>query len=150
MSGPSIICQNSAGVVYSTQQLPHAIIYEWHLPPGAVIVSGSSTNSITVDFGIAATSGYIYVKGRNKCGDYGLSDSLAITIVSLPVPTISGTSNVCSEQNYTYTTQTGNSQYVWSFSSGGSLVTGGGGNDATITISWTTAGAQWVQVNYTD
>jgi uncharacterized protein (TIGR02145 family) len=67
-----------------------------------------------------------------------------------PVVTISGNTSVSLGSSNLYTTQSGMGNYTWSFSAGGSLVSGGTSNDNTITIQWNTTGAQWVKVNYTN
>jgi len=65
-----------------------------------------------------------------------------------PVPTITGPNNLCiNSGSSTYTTQTGNSNYVWTVSGGGTINSGQGTN--TLIVNWNTAGAQTVTVNYT-
>jgi len=64
------------------------------LPEGAT--GTSTTNSITVNYGISAVSGHITVEGNNVCGD-GVSSSLKIDVKPLPANAgiISGSSSVC-------------------------------------------------------
>ena len=49
-----------------------------------------------------------------------------------------------------YTTEAGMSNYVWTVSAGGTITAGGGAADNTVTVTWTTAGARSVSVNYTN
>ena len=88
--GPTTVCQGQNSVVYTVPLIANATSYIWSLPPGAI--GTSSTNSISVNFGISAGSGVITVKGNNSCGDGGIS-TLFITVnikPATPVITING------------------------------------------------------------
>lgn len=76
------ICPASNGIVYSVPSIFNADNYIWSLPAGAIIVSGDSTNTITVDFGSSAISGDITVYGENACG-MGASSTLFVNIPSV-------------------------------------------------------------------
>jgi hypothetical protein len=138
----------STSVSYSIPSLSHAITYIWTVPAGASITAGSGTNGIIVDFSSSATSGYIWVKGLNKCGDSGDSAFLYITVHQPPVPVISGPDTTCAGPGKVYSTTSGETNYQWSTSSGGVITSGGTTNIATIT--WNTSGIQQVYVIYTD
>jgi hypothetical protein len=77
-----MICPASAGIVYSISPVFNADHYVWSLPAGATIISGDSTNSITVDFSSSATSGIISVYPENACGT-GTSSSFSIYVPSV-------------------------------------------------------------------
>ncbi|MBK7181751.1 MAG: T9SS type A sorting domain-containing protein [Bacteroidetes bacterium] len=62
------ICPASNGIIFSLASVFNADYYVWTLPNGASIVSGDSTNSITVNFADTATSGIITVTPENACG----------------------------------------------------------------------------------
>ncbi|TNF32357.1 MAG: hypothetical protein EP314_00140, partial [Bacteroidetes bacterium] len=66
IQGPTPLCQNATGAVYSVTNTPGST-YTWTVPAGATIVSGQGTNSITVDFG--TTGGQITVVETIQCGD---------------------------------------------------------------------------------
>jgi D-alanyl-D-alanine carboxypeptidase len=66
ISGTANICPGTTGVVYTVPSIAGATSYVWTLPGGATGVS--ATNSITVDFTMAATSGNISVCGMNAYG----------------------------------------------------------------------------------
>ncbi len=55
---------------------------------------------------------------------------------------------LCRISGNVYSTQSGNSDYIWSVSSGGTITAGGGTGSNTVTVTWNTAGAQTVSVNY--
>ncbi|MEI7663311.1 MAG: T9SS type A sorting domain-containing protein, partial [Bacteroidota bacterium] len=64
-----------------------------------------------------------------------------------PVITITGAATTCSgTAGYVYTTETGMSSYVWNISAGGTITAGAG--TSSVTVTWNTAGAQTVSVNY--
>ncbi|MCX6249655.1 MAG: SBBP repeat-containing protein [Bacteroidetes bacterium] len=150
ISGPTHVCKNSAGINYFIPALPHAVNYIWTFPAGASIVNGSGTNNILVNFGATATSGNIWVKGLNKCGDPGDSASLHITINPDPVPLITGPDNTCAGPGKVYSTDPGKTNYQWSTSTGGFITNGGGISDNSATITWNNVGVQHVYVNYAD
>jgi uncharacterized repeat protein (TIGR02543 family) len=64
-------------------------------------------------------------------------------------PTVTGSSPICSSVTGTYTTESGMTNYIWTVSAGGSIVSGGTSTDHTVSVSWGSAGAQSVSVNYT-
>ncbi|TSA26254.1 MAG: hypothetical protein D4R67_08175 [Bacteroidetes bacterium] len=67
-----------------------------------------------------------------------------------PLPaTITGPTSVCEgTSGHIYTTESGMTNYVWTISPGGAI-TSGSGTDA-ITVTWNTAGAQTLEVTYTE
>ncbi len=138
ITGSSTGCGASTGNVYSVAPIPTATGYTWSLPAGSVITAGNNTNSITVTFG--NTSGNISVFGTSTCGN-GLPSSKAVTII--PAPIISGVNNLCiNSGTYYYSTQTGMTNYVWTISPGGTIISGQGTRE--IEVTWNTPGAQYV------
>ena len=94
ITGPANVCQGSTGIVYSVPAIQNATGYTWTLPSGVSIVSGGNTNSITVNFSMAATSGNITVFGTNSCGSGGVSPSFAVTVNPKPAkPTVTANGN---------------------------------------------------------
>jgi len=76
-----------------------------------------------------------------------------VTVNALPVPTFtsSGSSPYCTDSSVTFTTQAGQSNYVWTLSTGDSILSGGiSSTDNTVTLQWTTSGSKTVSVLYTD
>ena len=69
---------------------------------------------------------------------------------ALPAPTLAGPISVCAgSTGNVYTTQAGMTNYIWAVSAGGTI-TAGGTSNSTVTVTWNTAGAQTVSVNYTN
>src|SRR5439155_21919653 len=85
--------------------------------------------------------------------------SKSVTVSVNPAPTVTFTASpgasVCASTDVTYTTQSGQSTYVWTvpgtlgtdytISSGGISST-----DNTVTLKWLTTGSKTVTVNYSD
>jgi trimeric autotransporter adhesin len=145
VSGPLSICQSTSGVTFSVAPIPNASSYVWTVPAGGTITSGATSNSITVDFSGSAVSGSVTANGVGSCGN-GVSSSLSISLYQRPNPTITGPSTLCAGTiGNVYTTEAGMSNYIWSVT-GGAITAGTGTNS--ITVIWSTAGAQTVNVNY--
>ncbi|MDP1623135.1 MAG: hypothetical protein Q8M08_12440 [Bacteroidales bacterium] len=62
------------------------------------------------------------------------------------IPAINGDATACAGETKTYSTNPGNANYIWTVSAGGTITAGAGTNE--INVTWNTAGAQSVSVNY--
>lgn len=85
INGLSTVCQGDLGITFTVPAISHATSYEWTLPNG--VIGNSITNSITVDFSLAAVSGNITVKGLNMYGE-GTPTSFAIVVNPMPATPI--------------------------------------------------------------
>jgi hypothetical protein len=81
ISGPTVVCSNNTGYVYTVPAIPNATSYIWSVPPGSEVMN-METNTVTIFFGIV--SGEISVIGTNDCGDEGEPSFLTVT-VNVPV-----------------------------------------------------------------
>jgi large repetitive protein len=134
IAGSTTVCQGESAVTYTVPVIPNATSYKWTLPSGAT--GTSTTNSIIVNYDLAAISGSITVKGNNACGD-GTISSLAITVNPVPgtAGTISGNTTVCqgeSAVSYTVPVITSASSYIWTLPSGAT----GSSSTNSITINY--------------
>jgi len=150
LSGLTTLCAGTSGI-YTTD--PGNTNYQWTFSTGGMITSGGTLtdNSATVTWSIPGAQSisinYIDPKGCTAPG----STVLPVTINVLPAPTISGNVSVCEgTTGVSYTTQPGMTNYQWSVSGGGSITSGGGATDNTVTINWNIPGPQTVSVNYTN
>jgi hypothetical protein len=84
ITGEAAVCQGTSGVIYTVAPVANATTYTWTVPTGATIVSGATTNSITVDFGLSAASGVITVYGSNSCGNGTTSPDFNVTVNPIP------------------------------------------------------------------
>ena len=147
ISGPTSVCQGQCGYVYSVV-IPNAQGYVWTVPVGGSIVSGAGTNTITVCYAANAVDGYVFVYGTAACGN-GAPSQLGILVNPPAAPTVAGPASVCvNSTGNVYTTQAGFSNYIWTVSAGGTVTAGGGVGNNTVTVTWNTAGANTVSVNY--
>ena len=120
ISGNTTVCQGQNSVSYTVAVIANATSYNWTLPSGAT--GTSTTNSITVNYGVSAVSENITVKGNNSYGD-GAVSTLAITVNLLPAisETITGNTTVCQGQNsvsYTVPVIANATSYIWTLPSG--------------------------------
>ncbi len=146
--GPASVCQGGSGYVYTVTIL-NATGYVWTLPIGGTITSGNNTNTITVSYAYNAVPGYIMVYGTAPCGN-GAPSQLLINMNAPANPTIAGPASVCiNSMGNVYTTQAGMTNYIWTVT-GGTITAGGGLANNTVTVTWTSAGAKTVCVNYTN
>ena len=84
ITGDDQVCAPSTGHVYTVPAIANATSYSWTVPAGATIVSGGTTNSITVNYSAAAVSGAITVYGVNSCGDGTVSPNFNVTVTPVP------------------------------------------------------------------
>jgi len=140
ITGTATACAGANNVPYFVAPINQATSYLWTLPSNAAISSGMGTNSITVNFGMNALSGNIFVFGNNFCGDGPPSPAFEVTINPIPDPagTISGESNVCEGTSgvvYSVGTISNATGYNWTVPPGVIIVSGA--NTKSITVDFT-------------
>lgn len=147
ITGTTSLCAGTTGVTYTTE--PGYSNYVWSISYDGVITSGLNTNTVTVNWPTAGTRN-ISVNYTNASGCSAVtSTTKSVSVLSVPVPMIFGQNAVCQgATGVTYNTQAGNSNYLWTVSSGGTITSGAGTN--TIAVTWNTAGNQTVSANYTN
>ncbi|HRY33356.1 MAG TPA: dockerin type I domain-containing protein [Bacteroidales bacterium] len=119
ITGPVSVCQGTGGHVFSVSGITNASTYNWVLPAGASITSGSGTSSITVAFSPVAVSGNITVQGQNGCGlQYTSNPSFALTVLEMPIANAGPDQiiiiNTSTTLSGSATAGTGNYSYLWS------------------------------------
>jgi PKD repeat protein len=149
LSGPTPVCVNSTGNVYTTET--GMTNYLWNVTGGTITAGGSFSNTITVTWNTAGPQTVsVNYTDANGC-TAAAATTFAVTVNPLPVVTLAGPTPVCvNSTSNTYTTEASMTGYVWNISAGGSVTAGGTGTDNTVTVTWNTAGAQTVSVNYTN
>lgn len=145
VSGTTTVCQGQSGVSYSVPAINNATGYTWNLPSGAVINSGTNTNTITVDYGTVAVSGNITVRGTNACGNGTLSANFPVTINPLPANagTITGPSSVCDGATgvtYSVPAIANATSYNWTVPNGSIIMSGSTTNTITVNFIAGSAG----------
>ncbi len=150
ISGPSAVCIGSPGNVYTTE--PGMTGYIWNVSSGGSITGGGgiSSNSVTVTWnGTGAQSVSCSYTNSNNCSS-NVPTIKTVTVNPLLVPTLLGPLTVCNgSSGNVYATETGMTGYIWTVSGGGSVTSGGGPANNSVTVTWITAGAQNVSVIYT-
>jgi PKD repeat protein len=134
-----------------------ATFWSWSFNRATVVYvngTGSTSQNPEVQFtecGLYTVSLYSgYMNPMGTCtGTEIKSDYIRAGLPGQPVPTITGLTPVCAgTTGVTYTTEAGMTGYVWTISAGGTITSGTGTN--VITVTWNTAGAENVSVNYFD
>jgi hypothetical protein len=84
ITGDNAVCQGTSGVIFTVATIANATTYNWTVPAGAAIVSGGTTSTITVDFGMTAASGNVTVYGSNACGNGTVSPNFLVAVFPIP------------------------------------------------------------------
>lgn len=71
ISGQELVCQGDSLIVYSIDEIPGALFYNWTFPEGTN--SLVNNNIATVNYGLNAIPGNITVYASNDCGSGGTS-----------------------------------------------------------------------------
>ena len=136
---------NTVGNVYSIPAVANATSYLWTVT-GGTITGGQGTTSITVDVAALVGTGAITVQAVNGCGN-SLVRSLTISGAPARPGVISGSASVCSgtTEPYSVATIAGASSYNWSVTANGTVASGQGTKN--ITVTWgAAAGGQALNV----
>ncbi len=145
ITGPSPVCANTSGVIYSVTNTAGSN-YAWTvIGTGSSLVSGNGTNSIIVNWGTG--TGTVKVVETSAAVCVGSMVTKTVTINALPTTSlvITGSTTQCPNAPgtaYSATFTTG-STYNWSIT-GGTKATGGTTN--AITINWGLGGPGNVRV----
>jgi len=100
ISGPTSVCENATGVVYTVPTVLGALSYTWTAPIGGTIVSGQGTNMVIVDFG--TTSDNIQVTQTDACGT-SLPSLFAVVVNAIPAAPVVSVLDKCGTSDLTAT-----------------------------------------------
>jgi trimeric autotransporter adhesin len=144
INGPALACISST-YTYSTADGMSG--YVWTVSAGGQIMSGGGTHSVHIKWNNTGAQ-YVTVTYISEFGcPAAAPTTLNVTVGNLPTPTIAGSNRMCVNSGlYVYTTETGFTNYDWSVSNGGQIVTGQGTYQ--IEVNWTNPGSKTVSVNY--
>ncbi|WP_299584638.1 PKD-like domain-containing protein, partial [uncultured Sunxiuqinia sp.] len=152
-TGSAAICVDDSYTLSSGEATATDGDISWsHNGAGTITNGNTSTPTYTPGAGDAGNTVTLTmtVTSDNNCGSATADATYAITVYPLPVPVISGDLTVCENATgHVYTTESGMSDYVWTVA-GGSVTSGGSTADNTVVITWGSAGAGTVSVNYTN
>ncbi|MFT3908399.1 MAG: Ig-like domain-containing protein [Ferruginibacter sp.] len=130
--GTSQLANDTDGGVWSSDNTSVATVN-----PTTGLVTSVAAGTVNISYTV--TDG-------NGCS---ATETVAVTVFSIPVPTLSGPNPICPNSTGIYTTEAGQTNYTWTFT-GGTLVSGGTSTDNTITIDWDQPGPKTITVNYTN
>ena len=140
-ASPQNFCGGPRTIANLVATAPVGCTVDWYslavggvlLPPATVLVTGTT----------------YYAESNGGCVSLTRTP-VAVTIYSVPVPTLNGPNLVClNSTGNVYVTDVGKSNYVWVVT-GGFISSGGTSTDNTATVTWNSAGARTISVNYTD
>ena len=144
ITGSTTVCAGQTLVNYSIPAISGAVSYQWTLPSGGT--GTSTTNSISVNYGLSAVSGNITAKGVNVCGG-GIASILPITVNPLPnaATSILGPTSVCAGQAVTYSVPViaNASTYEWTLPIGAT----GTSTTNSISLQFGNVSAGYISVN---
>lgn len=149
IAGPANVCVGSSGIVYSTEA--GMTNYTWTISGGGIITAGGGMNSntVTVTWNTAGSQSVSINYHDSKGCTAPTAFVYPVIVNPLPVPTITGSQNLCQgTTGAVYTSEADMTNYSWAVSAGGTITSGGTATDNTVTVTWNTAGAQTVSVNY--
>lgn len=148
--GPQTSCVGSM-VTYTAQSGSGS--FNWDISPSGAgtINAGQGGDIIAIIWNTPGTHTVSLSRTDNSC----VSASPAtrnVTVNARPVPTfIEGPTSVsCGSTGNVYATQTGMTNYIWNVSPGGTVTSGGGTSDNSVTVTWNTTGSRSVSIMYTD
>ncbi len=138
-------------VTFSVVATGTALTYQWRRGTVNLLNAGNISGATSAMLVInpvmvtdAATNYNVVVSGTFSPGITSSDAALAVT--PAPLPTIGSTNNPCTgSTGNIYYTESGQSGYQWTVSSG-SIVSGQG--TSTLNVTWTATGPQTVEVNY--
>ena len=135
-------CQTANPTVASIQVNETGVIW-YNAPTGGTVVAPNTPLTAGTYYGVL-------VDPATGC-ESSIRLAVAVQFFNGTQATITGGSpTACIQDQVTYTTNSGMSNYVWVVSSGGQIVNGGATTDNTITVLWTQIGANTVSVSYND
>ena len=154
---PNTICAGMATNITLTS-VPASITFSWTSPaptcsPNIVACPPGQNNSdlindlLNLSNSSSGTVVYHITSTLNGCSS--TPQDFTLTVLPSPVPVITGNASVCAgSSGNVYSTMPGMTGYMWLISGGGTITAGAGTNS--ITVTWSTVGAQSVSVGYTD
>ncbi len=136
IGGNASVCTGGTGYYYISP-IAGATQYNWSVPTGATITSGSGTTSIYVSYPAGSSSGNVSVSGNNGCGN-GPSSTFPVTVNVVPGDEgpISGSTSVCIGQtvNYSVAPVPGATGYLWTVPPGATIVSGNNTNSVNVSF----------------
>ncbi|HNY03737.1 MAG TPA: hypothetical protein PKG48_14160, partial [Bacteroidales bacterium] len=141
LTGTSVVCQGSAGIVYTTQA--GMSNYIWSVSPGGQVTGGgtNTSSSVTITWNNAGPQSVsVLYTNTNNCIAVN-PGTVAVTVNPLPVSTFTGNTTVCQlyPSPYLYPADAGPAcTYTWSVNP--ALGTIADPSSSMASVNWSTAG----------
>jgi gliding motility-associated-like protein len=151
LTGAATTCFGGSEI-YNTDSGAGETNYVWTVQGGTVTSGGTATDGSVTVLWDGATPYSVSVSYTDANGCTAAAPTLLpISFFPPPVPTITGSVNVCdgSIENYTTESGGGESNYVWAIQ-GGTITAGGTVTDAFVTVQWNGVAPYSVSVGYND
>jgi hypothetical protein len=117
--------------------------------PGTVYGNNPTSVSAALTSLLPNTVYHYRCKATYGNNTYYGNDSVFVIVCNATIPVITGNDSLCPNSGYyTYQTQTGFLNYIWTISAGGTITGGQGTPSAQVT--WQQSGDQWIRVTFTD
>ena len=149
VTGGGAYCSGGTGVAVGLSGSATGINYA--LYNGATLITTLPGTGASLNFGLQTTAGTYTVVAANTSTTCSktMNGSATVIINILPIPTITGITNLCINSGYyDYTTEAGMTGYVWTVSAGGTITWGEGTRQ--IQVTWNASGTQTVSVTYSN
>ncbi len=130
-------CPGDTGIIYSILNVANASSYNWLVPSGCTISSGSGTNSIKVNFALSFNNGTVSVSAANACGiSIPKSKYLSKNIPGTPSAINGPAYAVCSGSTNTYSISVVSfaTTYTWTVPPGVTINSGQGTTSVSLTF----------------
>lgn len=140
ITGTAIGLCNKTGITYSVAAVAGAVSYNWTVPTGATITSGTGTRSIKVNYGPSFSgTGTISVTASNSCGTSPASTLQVSALLASPVCINGSISCGGSQTSVTYSISavSGATSYTWSITGGASFI--GSTTGTSVKVNFSTA-----------
>ncbi|MHC0439380.1 T9SS sorting signal type C domain-containing protein [Flavobacterium sp. 3-210] len=155
VGGGSTICSGSpSGVLTLTGNTGAVLNWESSVSPFSVWTPISNTSTTYTSGTLTQTTQFRAVVQNGACSSTS-SIAATVTVNPTPIPTFSvqPASSVCVNTDVTYTTQSGQTNYIWNVSGTAgidyNIITGGiATTDNTVTLQWLTSGNKTVTAKY--
>jgi len=153
VSGSTTICKGESTTI--TIELTGDSPWDFTYYDGSTYttVNGRNTSPYTFSVSPSETRTYsVTAVNDSHCNGTDFGSTATVTVNPLPEPTFTAevTSTCEGSTGNVYTTQPAMSSYVWNVSAGGTITSGGGSADNSVTVTWNTAGSRSVSVSYTN
>ncbi|MEI7664374.1 MAG: hypothetical protein WCK34_19355, partial [Bacteroidota bacterium] len=149
ISGDNSVCQGTI-VTYTAVVTNGGVTPGYHWFINGLSAPASVCSGATYCYA-PANGDKVTCKVTTLAGCFETSNEIDMTVAPAPSPALTGPASVCvNSTGNVYSTDPGKSNYQWNVSSGGAVTAGGTAADASVTITWTSAGAKTVTVNYED